>query len=641
MRANDTNRLKSRRRCTTMLGRRLPIALTLFCVVVCLSLGAARAADYKYGRFYDRFVVEPDGSYVEILEVHQSPLTRTAVQDLGQVDLSFSQSLADLEILEAYVQKADGRRIDVPADAIKLQDDSASDGAPMFTDEKHRIIIFPELEPEDWQVYKARIRQRTAYFPGHFLESWNFPRHVEVADARIEVSMPADRPLFVDVQDFAADKEWREGDRVHYTWSYRNSEPTEVNTTFAISSGDYGARLHLSTMADYGELAAAYESRAAGKAAPTDEIKKLADELTKGVTDRREQARRLYDWVNLNIRYVATYVGAGGYVPHAAADVMRNRYGDCKDHVTILEALLAAKGIESSAAIVNARASYLLPKVPSRAPFNHAITYLPEFDLFVDSTDRLAPFGALGMRVVDKPAIVTKLDDPIRRIPPQTADENGVEVTTDATLRADGSVAGKSHARVRGPQSEWMRSTISDASESQLREWASAWLHDIGLEGTSTVTSDDPYALDEVFAVSGDFSTKSLLDLSQPGAFYIPESHVMGYTLQSLADDILETTLDVNAICGAVSVVEKTNVALPSNIEVLSLPSNVYEKRGYLEYQADYGMMGGRLSVVRRFTDSSPHGQCAPDETRDQMAVAHIVKRDLQKLILYRPSPNL
>jgi hypothetical protein len=245
------------------------------------------------------------------------------------------------------------------------------------------------------------------------------------------------------------------------------------------------------------------------------------------------------------------------------------------------------------------------------------------------------------MRIVDKPAIITKLGDPIRRIAPQTGEGNGVEVTTEATLRPDGSVEGKSHARLRGAQSEWMRSTISDASDSQMREWASAWLHDVGLEGTSTMSSDDPYALDKVFAVSADFSTKSMLDFSQPGAFYIPESHVMGYTLRSLADDIIETTLDLNVVCGAVSVLERTSVALPNNIEVLSLPSNVHEKQGYLEYQADYSMMAGRLSVVRRFVDRSPHGQCAPDETRDQMAVAHVVKHDLQKLILYRPSPNL
>jgi hypothetical protein len=52
-------------------------------------------------------------------------------------------------------------------------------------------------------------------------------------------------------------------------------------------------------------------------------------------------------------------------------------------------------------------------------------------------------------------------------------------------------------------------------------------------------------------------------------------------------------------------------------------------------------MMDGRIAVTRRFTDRSLHGQCTPEETREQMKIAHVMQRDLQKLILFRPSPNL
>lgn len=45
---------------------------------------------------------------------------------------------------------------------------------------------------------------------------------------------------------------------------------------------------------------------------------------------------------------MAVYVGAGGVVPHAAQTVLDNRYGDCKDHVALLEALLGAAGIKST-----------------------------------------------------------------------------------------------------------------------------------------------------------------------------------------------------------------------------------------------------------------------------------------------------
>src|SRR5690349_13330288 len=297
MRATEPNRRFSRQGRTNL--KELARSIAGLCAALCVSLGVAEAADYKYVRFHDEFVVEADGSFVETYEVQEIPLTRSAVDDMGQVDISYSANLADLEVLEAYVRKSDGRRIDVPPDAMRLQDDAASNGAPTFTDEKHRIILFPQLEPEDRIVYKVRIRQRVAYFPGHFLENWNFAKDVEVDDVRVDISMPAARPLHVDLQGFVADKERRDGDRIRYGWTYRNPEAPDLNKRYAVSSIDYGARLHVSTMADYKELAAAYEARAADKAVPTDEIRRLAEDLTKGVSDRREQARRLYDWVNL------------------------------------------------------------------------------------------------------------------------------------------------------------------------------------------------------------------------------------------------------------------------------------------------------------------------------------------------------
>jgi hypothetical protein len=190
MRAHET------RRRHRLMTSGLSLAASILCTALCSPL-PARAADYTYDYFHDDYVVEADGSYVETMEVRETPLSRSTVEDMGQVDLSYSQNLAGLEVLEAYVMKRDGKRIDVPEDAMKLQDDAASDGSPMFTDEKHRIIIFPQLEVEDSIVYKVRIRQHVAYFPGHFLESWNFPRDVDVDDARVDISVPKAHPLFV------------------------------------------------------------------------------------------------------------------------------------------------------------------------------------------------------------------------------------------------------------------------------------------------------------------------------------------------------------------------------------------------------------------------------------------------------------
>ena len=108
-----------------------------------------------------------------------------------------------------------------------------------------------------------------------------------------------------------------------------------IFATAALSPWDTDPQYTISTFADYSAVAAAYRQMASGKVAVTPRVQALADEITVGTKDRREQAHLIYDWVSKHIRYVAIFLGNGGYEPHDAATVLENRYGDCKDHVAL------------------------------------------------------------------------------------------------------------------------------------------------------------------------------------------------------------------------------------------------------------------------------------------------------------------
>ena len=96
------------------------------------------------------------------------------------------------------------------------------------------------------------------------------------------------------------------------------------------------------------------------------------------------------------MRYVALEFGRGGIIPHNADSVLANGYGDCKDHTALFAAMLKAKGIASNLVILNATDIHTLAKVPTIAPFNHMIAWLPEFHLYADTTaGKVTPFGLL------------------------------------------------------------------------------------------------------------------------------------------------------------------------------------------------------------------------------------------------------
>ena len=129
---------------------------------------------------------------------------------------------------------------------------------------------------------------------------------------------------------------------------------------------------------------------------------------------------------------------------------MANRYGDCKDHAILMQALLAAVGIQSSTALVSSGdARTRLSTVGSIAPLNHAITYVPSLDMYVDSTDQFSPFGTLSFEVMDKPTVLTALGR-LGRTPRTMADENVVRTTIDMVIQPDGTIEGHSASIMSG-----------------------------------------------------------------------------------------------------------------------------------------------------------------------------------------------
>ena len=112
-------------------------------------------------------------------------------------------------------------------------------------------------------------------------------------------------------------------------------------------------------------------------------------------------------------------------------------------------AMLAAKGIPSTQVLVDTRSLYALPNVASVDAFNHVITYLPKYKLFIDSTNDFAPFGILDDDVMDKPVLLTATGE-VSRTPKTSPDRDFAVVRTKLKLQSNGSVKGNSTVEMHG-----------------------------------------------------------------------------------------------------------------------------------------------------------------------------------------------
>ena len=102
------------------------------------------------------------------------------------------------------------------------------------------------------------------------------------------------------------------------------------------------------------------------------ELAAKAQELTAGKADFYDKTEAIAEFVQKQIRYFVVEKGIGGMQPHAAAEIFRNRYGDCKDKSTLLSAMLSSVGIHSTLVLVDTERGFVDPQAPSILG-NHAI----------------------------------------------------------------------------------------------------------------------------------------------------------------------------------------------------------------------------------------------------------------------------
>jgi hypothetical protein len=91
-------------------------------------------------------------------------------------------------------------------------------------------------------------------------------------------------------------------------------------------------------------------------------------------------------------------MGVNSHRPHDAAQVLDQRFGDCKDKAVLLVSLLRALGVEAEPALVNTwSGGHTSSSPPSASAFNHAIVHLRRdgSDLWLDPT-RTLERGPLG-----------------------------------------------------------------------------------------------------------------------------------------------------------------------------------------------------------------------------------------------------
>ncbi|NPT47312.1 DUF3857 domain-containing protein [Paraburkholderia sp. 1N] len=580
------------------------------------------------------FVIQKDGSVEEHDDTVLRANTTSGVDDIAQRYVWFNKDIEQVQLLSAETIDPNGVAHPVGPEAIRDVQEPRSAGAPSFEDGVLRTVIFPGVEPGS-RVHLAFRKTRTKPLQAGTFAYLVEPTRDPVEMQRLIFDLPADVPLYADARGYFALPPVTANGRTRYVFDYHHGPyaPLEAG---AVGYANWGDRLMVSTVPDFASFAARYRGPAADATMSDPAIVQLAQSLTAETSDPRAKARILYDWMRLNIRYVALFLGETAAIPHKAIDILRNRYGDCKDHVALYSALLAAVGIRSEAVLLNLGPYYSLPSVPGygESAINHAIVWIPELSLYADTTAGGVAFGYLPPGVMDRPVLL--VDDGVLSRTPATQLR---ERTARLQIDIDESGAANYAYRVEddGYTAELERNTFRRATRQRTQQIAANRLLLTGLHGTAQLHTSDVAATDGPFSTSMQGTVEHFVWTD--GTTAVPAlTSLSGGMAGQVQAWLAEPARTQPWACIGGEFDETLEMTLPRFVRVTDVPPDATVKDRFVEFSSRYVFdPAGRVLQVRRHLRAAfGHQICSADEFAGVKDDLVRIERDLDAEVVVK-----
>lgn len=207
-------------------------------------------------------------------------------------------------------------------------------------------------------------------------------------------------------------------------------------------------------------------------------IRQKVAELTRGLKSEKDRVAAIHNYVVKNTRYLHVGLGIHGWKPYRTSTCFRNRYGDCKDKAALLKVMLEEAGVKANLVLVRTRQLGTVDPAPaSMHIFNHAITYVPSMDLYLDGTAEFN--GTHELTTMDQGAQALIVEDGGRArlvtLPVDKSSANVMSMRLEVDLTGDEPVT-RGKIVASGTNAVYFRQSLEDperraeALEQQLAE---------------------------------------------------------------------------------------------------------------------------------------------------------------------------
>ncbi|HEY2233290.1 MAG TPA: DUF3857 domain-containing protein [Candidatus Angelobacter sp.] len=540
---------------------------------------------------------------IRVQELLPSGLDRVHVQQLYMVGtdsalethrvstIRYSPSSEELRVVHARAWKPNGLVLD--AQELGAREDSDTPSS-MYYDMSLEQFRFSGLEKGDVVEleYSLVPRRRSAPYNGYFGELVLFAGRGPELLKRYVLIAPAAQKIFAHAEKVnPASVSARDGAQV-FLWESREvpALPREPRSPGVTETSPY---VHVSTMGDWKQLGSWYADLIRPQFALDQSLNDELSRITNGLQADKEKIRAIQEFVLRSTHYVALEFGIYSYKPYPVTQIYARRFGDCKDKASLMIALLRAAGIEAEIALVRTRSLGDVAAEPaSIAVFNHAIVYVPKYDLWLDGT---AEYAGRELPLEDQGAFSLTVSlggaAQIRHIPMSRVADNYTRHVIRGELSAQGVIQFSGSTTTRGEDAPGLRHDLA-VREQQLdtfrRDLAEVFpnvqVDSVAVHGAEVLSSSVSV---EFQGALNSPQYKRVVSLSSS---WMPRSYVTALANSSTrTQDVVLPSPWITE--------EEIHIALPQGAEVVSLPRDQNISSAFGALRLHYKKSGGEVII--------------------------------------------
>jgi hypothetical protein len=362
----------------------------------------------------------------------------------GHLQIPFDSERERIRFIEGFTILPNGKKLKITSEDIKIVTPAEfTEYSSLYPGFKVMSINFPGVEIGSIIEYKYQIITFKPLIEKHFWDGFYFQSTEDFALSRYELKIPKKIKLQIYEKDIKLLEKKESFNYITYIWEKRDV-PSIIEEILMPPLSEIVPKVYLSTFSSWEEIGKWFFEISKTDKSKEKEIGGVVEEIIKNKKTEEEKIISLYNYVCSNIRYVGLEMGIHGYKPHHPEDVLKAKYGDCKDKANLLKRMLEIAGIKSYITLVNTERE-VEKEIPFPGQFNHAILAIPKENnyLFLDPTTEVMKYPDIPTYEQDKYSLVCSENPELVKIPVFQPERNLRKRIIYANLDKNGNLTGE------------------------------------------------------------------------------------------------------------------------------------------------------------------------------------------------------